>query len=140
MSPKKYPMWSEDCFPTKIVVLISEQQLLDSRYILGLRIAAYSLRITASFWPVFITNFWRDFQGILIDKSGNEVYPNLDALEDEYIREWFRDWICKPMAEGVRPRLRGESKERIILVGTTMKAMFEESAIEWLAANDNQKI
>ncbi|WBQ11208.1 hypothetical protein L2D01_05350 [Hyphomonadaceae bacterium ML37] len=116
---------------------MSDQELADPQFLAGVRATARALRVSPSDWLDRIYDFYRDFDGVIVDAKRNEVFLDLEVFETDHIREWFRDWICKPMAEGVRPRLRGESKERIRIIATILRAQFPFDTIQWLAANDN---
>jgi hypothetical protein len=124
----------------KRVRLVTDDELSNPDFLKAVRATAHALQYSPSEWLDRIYNFYRDFDGVIVDAQGEEVPLDLDVFETEYIREWFRDWIYKPMAEGVRPRLRGESKERIRIIGTIVRAKFPLDTIKWLLANDNHVI
>ena len=121
----------------KPVRLVTDAELSNPQFLKGVRATARALNYSPSDWLDRIYDFYRDFDGMIVDANCEEVYLDLEVFETESIREWFRDWILKPMAEGVRPRLRGESKERIRIIATILRAQFPFDTIHWLVANDN---
>lgn len=119
------------------VRFVTDAELADPKFLKGVRATARALNYSPSDWLDRIYDFYRDFDGVIVDANCDEVFLDLEVFETDHIREWFRDWICKPMADGVRPRLRGESKERIRIIATILRAQFPFDTIQWLAANDN---
>ena len=106
---------------------------------LSLRNFAASLEISADHFLDYLLNLYRDYRGRIVS-NGNEVFLNTEEFETDSIREWFRDWACAPVPDGVRPRLRKESRERIRLLGTILSTRFAFEAELWgvRAANDNR--
>lgn len=103
-------------------------------------LARYSFRegILFSEWHDHLCGLYRDYHGCIKGRDGSEVYLDLGVFEHEHIREWFRDFI-QIVPPGVRPRLRGETKERVRVFATIMRAHFPEEGMMWgiRAANDN---
>lgn len=124
----------------KSVRLVTDYELSQPHYIRGLRATARSLGYSPSEWIEHVSNIYRDFDGCVIDEYGNSVILDLEPLEIPHAREWFRDVVFMPIAEGVSPRLRAESKERLRILGTVLKMVFPREALGWLAANDNHPL
>lgn len=95
-------------------------------------------RLCFSQWHEHLCGLYRDYRGWISDQVGDEVFLDMEVFEHPNIREWFRDYI-RPVPLGVRPRLRGESKERVRTLATIMRAYHPEEAMMWgvRAANDN---
>ena len=123
----------------KTVKIVSDRELADVEFLKRVRATAKALDYSPSEWVEKLSNFYRDFDGAIVDDAGEEVYLDMEVLEAEHIREWFRDWVNKPIPAGVRPRLRQESKERIRVLATILRARFPFDSIQWLVANDNEK-
>ena len=121
-----------------LVRLVTDDELSQPQFVRGLRATARALGYSASEWVDRLSDIYRDFSGLVIDEYGNEVMLDLEAFEFEHARTWFRDQINAPMAEGVSPRLRAESKERLRILGTILRMVFPREALGWLAANDNE--
>ena len=124
----------------KIIRLVTDDELSQPQFVRGLRATARALGYSASEWVDRLSDIYRDFDGVIIDEYGNEVMLDLEVFEFEHARTWYRDQINTPMAEGVSPRLRAESKERLRILGTVLRMVFPGEALGWLAANDNQPI
>lgn len=119
--------------------LVRDAQLENPEYLRDLRNFAASLEISADHFLDYLLNLYRDYRGRIVS-NGNEVFLNTEEFETDSIREWFRDWACTPVPDGVRPRLREESRERIRLLGTILSTKFAFEAELWgvRAANDNR--
>ena len=122
------------------IMLVTDDELSQPQYIRGLRATARALGYSASEWVDRLSEIYRDFNGIVIDEYGREVMLDLEVFEFEHARTWFRDQVNMPMAEGVAPRLRAESRERLRILGTVLKMVFPREALGWLAANDNRPL
>jgi hypothetical protein len=123
-----------------IIRLVTDDELSQPQFVRGLRATALAMGYSASEWVDRLSDIYRDFDGVIIDEYGNELMLDLEVFEFEHGRTWFRDQINAPMAEGVSPRLRAESKERLRILGTVLKMVFPREALSWLAANDNHPI
>jgi hypothetical protein len=103
-------------------------------------LVAYTFRhhIRFSQWPDHLIGLYRDYRGWIRGADGDEHFLDLGVFEDEHIREWFRDYI-QPVPEGVTPRLRGETKERVRALATIMRAHFPVEALMWGLRPDNDQ-
>lgn len=122
----------------KNTVLVSDRQLENPDFLIDLRAFTADLKISPDHWVDFLIDTYRDYRGRIIHQ-GNEVFLDTEALEATSIREWLRDWACTAVPEGVRPRLREESRERIRVLATILATRFPFEASMWgvRAANDN---
>ncbi len=123
----------------KTVRVVTDQELSDPVFLKRVRGTAKALDYSPSEWAEKLSNFYRDFDGAIVNQNNEEIFLDMEVFETEHIREWFRDWVNKPIPPDVRPRLRPESKERIRILATILRARFPFDSIRWLAANDNYK-
>lgn len=119
--------------------IVTDTQLDDAEFIRDLRAHTSSLNVNDEGWRDYLTDCYRDYRGWISDRDGNEVFLDMDELERPSIREWFRDFCCRPCPDHVTPHVRKEAWERVRIVATIMKAKFPAEAIMWgvRAANDN---
>ncbi|KCZ93829.1 hypothetical protein [Hyphomonas johnsonii] len=98
----------------------------------------YTHGLPPSEWHEHLVDLNRDYRGWYKSGDGREVLLRLSVFEIPHIREWFRDYI-QIVPNGVETRLRGESKERVRVLATIMRAYYPEEAMMWgvRAANDN---
>ena len=104
------------------------------------RHTAFGLRIDSADWVDFVSDLYRDFSGCIVDQNDKEILLDLEVFEVPSNREWFRDWANSPLPEGKVPRLRAESRERIRVLATILRAHFRDAAMLWdgvRPANDN---
>lgn len=94
--------------------------------------------ICAGEWHDHLTELYRDYRGWIRGEDGRETYLDMSVFEVPHIREWFRDYI-QIVPDGRATRLRGESKERVRVFATIMRAHFPFEGSHWgmRAANDN---
>lgn len=92
-------------------------------------------------WHDHMVGLYRDYRGWIKGANGKQVFLDLSVFELPHIREWFRDYI-QIVPNGVETRLRGESKERVQVLATIMRAHFPVEASLWgvRAANDNELV
>lgn len=123
--------------------IVSDQVIRDPLYLRDLKAFlktyTFEAHIAPSEWPDHFADLYRDYTGWLHDAEGNEVFLNMDALEFEFAREWFRDFI-ELVQPGVMPRLRREAVERVRIIATLMSIYHPAQAMRWgkPAANDNE--
>jgi hypothetical protein len=120
--------------------IISDEELSNPDFVRDIRNFASGLDIDPTYWLETLYNMYCQYPGWIVDRNGQEVFLDLEHFETRFIREWFRDWACQPIAENVRPRIREESRERIRILGTILKAKYPGSAMMWgvRPANDNE--
>lgn len=118
--------------------LIPDNRIENPDFLIDLRAFTAGLKVSPDHWVDFLIDTYRDYRGRIIHQ-GNEVFLDTEALEATSIREWLRDWACVPVPEGIRPRLREESRERIRVLATILATRFPFEASMWgvRAANDN---
>lgn len=118
--------------------LVSEKRLESPDFLIDLRAFTASLNISPDHWLDFLVDTYRDYRGRIVHR-GQEVFLDLNELESKSIKTWFRDFTNKPVADGVRPRLREESRARIRILTTILATRFphEVSMLGVRAANDN---
>lgn len=103
-------------------------------------LVAYTFKhhLLPSQWHEHLCGLYRDYRGWIKGEDGQEVFLDMSVFEVDHIREWFRDYI-QIVPNGVETRLRGESKERVRVLATIMRAYYPAEANLWgiRAANDN---
>ncbi|GER05189.1 hypothetical protein JCM17846_28710 [Iodidimonas nitroreducens] len=119
--------------------LVSDIQIENPNFLSDLRLFTSELSISPDHWLNYLVDAYRDYRGLVVF-NGEEVFLNMEVFETDGIREWFRDWACAPVPEGVRPRLREESRERIRALATILSTRFPFEASMWgvRAVNDNR--
>ena len=122
--------------------IVSDQELANPLFVAHVRQTANELGFEASEWLDAVYDLYCEYRGCIVDANGREIFLDLEPFEVPFIREWFRDWACKPAKCGVRPRVREESRERIRVLATILRARYPERAMMWgvVAANDNETI
>tara|TARA_R110002110_G_scaffold348079_1_gene558287 strand:+ start:2934 stop:3401 length:468 start_codon:yes stop_codon:yes gene_type:complete len=122
--------------------LIQDQDLANPAFLADIRKFANQLDIASSSWREFLADLYCQYLGCIVDASGQEVFLDMEVFEERYIREWFRDWACTPPKDGTHLRLRSESRERIRVLATILRAYFPAQAMMWgiVPANDNDPI
>lgn len=122
--------------------IVSDRELANPLFVAHVRQTANELGIEASEWLEAIYDMYCEYRGCIVDAMGREIFLDLEPFEVPFIREWCRDWACKTAKNGVRPRVRKESRERIRVLATILRARFPERAMMWgvVAANDNEPI
>lgn len=98
--------------------------------------AAKDLRSTE--WPDFLTHSYRDYPGEIVDGTGAAIDLDTRVFNPPNIRTWFRDFICKPCAPSVTPRVRKEAVERVTVTASILRAIDPVQASLWgrTPAND----
>ena len=118
--------------------VVTDRRIADPLFLRDLRAFTSQLGISADHWVDFLIDIYRDYRGRIV-QNGNEVFLNTEALEVHSMREWARDFLCKPVQDGVQPRPRTESREKIRVVATILATRYPFEASMWgvRAANDN---
>ena len=125
--------------PRSRVELVPNAKLESREYLRDLRRFTSDLDISPDHWVDYLVDTYRDYEGVITSR-GSETYLDTEAFEIDSIREWFRDWACKPVPPETEPRLREESRERIRVLATILATRFPFEASMWgvRAANDNR--
>lgn len=125
--------------PRSRIVLVSDRKLEQPEFLVDLRAFTAGLGISPDHWLDYLIDTYRDYRGLVVF-NGEDVFLDTEVFETDSIREWLRDWACSPVPEGVRPRLREESRERIRSLATILSMRFPFEASMWgvRAANDNR--
>ncbi|KCZ89734.1 hypothetical protein [Hyphomonas jannaschiana] len=122
--------------------IVSDEELSNPDFVRDVRNFSAGLAVDPNSWLEALYNMYCQYPGSIVDRNGRELFLDLEHFEVPYIREWFRDWACSPIDQNVRPRVREESRERIRVLGTVLKAKYPEHAMLWgvRPANDNAPI
>lgn len=123
----------------KIALTVSDDELRNPKFLTDVRLSARKKNVSSHRWLDYLCSLYRDYDGTIFDHDGKEVLLDLEAFESVQIREWFRSWISAPDAGDKPPRLRSESRERVRLLATILRAAFPGEARLWGVepANDN---
>lgn len=121
-------------------ILVGDQELNNLDFVEDVRSCARNLRVSPSEWRDFIYDMYRDYPGRVLGSGGKEVFLNLEVFETDGIREWFRDWIFRAEPLCRSKRLRSESRERVRVIATLLRARSPGVAVMWgnRSANDNR--
>ena len=119
--------------------IVSDDELSNPDFVRDVRNFSANLSIDPTSWLEALYDMYCQYPGWIVDRNGHEQFLDLEHFEVPYIREWFRDWACSPLSQDVRPRVRGESRERIRVLGTILRTKYPEPAMMWgvRPANDN---
>ena len=122
-------------------ILVSDHELNNLDFVEDARSCAQSLRISPSRWRDFIYDTYRDYPGRVLGSDGKEVFLDLEVFETVGIREWFRDWVLRSEPLSRSKILRIESRERVRVIATLLRARSPKPALMWgvRPANDNQR-
>ena len=118
--------------------IVTDEELNNPEFLRDVRITAGELGKTRDEWIEYLSNLYRDYPGRILDAQGEEVFLNMELLE-EASPYWFRD-TCKAPLLRVTPRLRIEARERFRVMATILRACFPDKAQFWgvRPANDNE--
>jgi len=108
-------------------------------FLRDLRSYVLSLGVTCDQWADYLADAYRDYAGRILDAAGQEVFLDMEVFEVPNIRYWFRDWCNTPCPETTVPRIRRETRERVRVLATILRACNPKAALMWgvRAANDN---
>lgn len=111
---------------------------LTPEFVRDLRRYAASLCITPDGWRDYLIAGYRDYAGRIVDQRGKEIALDTEVFTIKSIRYWFRDF-CRPCTNGMKPRIRRESRKRIIVMASILRALDPVAAMLWgkVIANDN---
>jgi len=123
----------------KNTVVVSDLDLQNPEYIRDVRLFAYHLNISSHAWHMYLTNLYRDYKGRIITLDGPEYYLHMDVFETPSIRDWFRGFCCTPCPSDLTPYIHGNTRERVRVLATILKAHHPKAAMMWdvRPANDN---
>lgn len=87
----------------------------------------------------FFTDQYRDLDGCFFDKSGNEIFLDMEVLEDAP-EEWYRDNFYRSYEDGQNIVLRVENRERFRTLFSLVRA-YDPMGFMWgvRVANDNRE-
>ncbi|MGD1923186.1 MAG: hypothetical protein ACFB03_03215 [Paracoccaceae bacterium] len=126
--------------PTLIVPLLKSKDLKSATILRGLRWSAFMQKVRAVDWLDHSYNLYRDVPGVIVDDLRREVQLDLTPLE-EAPYEWWRDFCCRPCRPDTPVRVRAEARNRVIVLGTILRATSVAEAYLWgmqPPANDNR--
>lgn len=106
----------------------------------GVRWCAFMQDVSPGQWLDYSYDLYRDIPGMIVDGSGCELLLDLSSL-DNAPYEWWRDFCCRPCGPDVAVRVRCEARERVIVLGTILRAANLAQANLWelqTPANDNR--
>lgn len=133
-----------NCFPlgycrNRQSRIVGNRDLANPDFVRDVHDFALALRIPCDAWLDKLTDHYRDLPGCVVDQSGQEVEIDMGCFETDGIRYWFRDWVNTPWSVDYMPKLRAESKPRVIALATILRATYPAESILWgiRAANDN---
>ena len=112
------------------VRVVTDGALADPVFLADVKTFAGRLRIPRRRFIDWLIDGFRDANAVLVDEHGTPVWIDFDEIERDHIDLWFRDW-CKVPEDQVRPRVRAESRERIRLVATLLRAIFPKESTVW---------
>ena len=121
-------------------ILVSDEDLNNAVFVEDVRAHARTLEVSSERWRDFIYDTYRDYPGRVLGPDGTEVFLNLEVFETDGIREWFRDWIYRIEPLCRSRKLRVETKERVRVIGTVLRAQKPSAAMTWgvRPANENR--
>ncbi|MEM6413523.1 MAG: hypothetical protein AAF720_02575 [Pseudomonadota bacterium] len=118
----------------RVVRLVSDAEIEDPNFVIKVRRLAATLSVPHDGWLEFLSRLYCDYDGIIVDKSGNETFLDLEVFEEPNIRFWFRDF-CKAPVENVR--VKKKTRERIRTFATLLRAYFPKELGGWLSECSN---
>ena len=122
-------------------LIVSDAELRNPEFVRDVRTHASRMALTRDGWLPWLENAYRDYPGMIVDASGDPVPLDLSVFETASIRDWFRDFAVRETPAHVRPRLRVEARERVLVLATLLRAIDPKAASSWgiRAANDNAR-
>lgn len=99
---------------------------------------SFQHQVTPGQWHEHLCGLYRDYHGWIRDGDGNEVFLDMEVFEEKHTVDLFKR-LLRPVPPGGQTRLREETKERVRVCATIMRAHFPEEAMMWgvRPANDN---
>lgn len=125
---------------TRRTKAVLEDEIACSQFLADLRNFCCSLQIPSDRWRETLFDFYRDYPGVIVDISDQEIDLDMETFEFDSAREWFRDFACTPVPIHARVHVRREAVARVCVLATILKARFPTAAMLWgvRAANDNR--
>lgn len=139
--------------------VVTDADLSNPEFIRDVRKLAFDLQVKPSQWLGYLYDALAEYVGLFVDKRGQLVEIDLDLfeVEDELLfngastaaetaresmRLWFKDFCCTPCPPETRPMVRRESKERVRVLATILRAAHPRKAMLWglRPANDNDPL
>lgn len=112
---------------------------LTAAFVCDLRAHMRLLNLTRDRWASFLTEAYRDYPGIITDAHGDEIALDTCVFDHASVRYWFRD-MCRPLDADTSPRVRHESRERLKVTASILRAIHPVPASLWgkTIANDER--
>lgn len=112
---------------------------LTAAFVRDLRAHMRLLDLTRDQWASFLIEAYRDYPGIITDALGDEIALDTSVVDRATIRYWFRD-MCRALDADTSPRVRHESKERLKVTASILRALHPVPASLWgkTIANDER--
>ena len=120
-------------------VAVTRRDLANPDFIYDVRAFAHTLSLSRDAWHNALIDWYRDYCGLIVDASDEEIELDISVFETRSIRDWFRDTCCTaPKPNGAR-YVRREAQARFAVMATILKSRFPVQALMWgvRAANDN---
>lgn len=124
-----WPYRAEDF--TIFCYVITEAEI-SVQFILDVKAHARSHRISYHRWLNYMTDLYRDYRGIIVDRKMREI--PLDTVKHfeqtpDSIAYWFRDFLMPGPIPSTY--LRKESLHRFLILATILKARSPIEAANW---------
>jgi len=103
---------------------------LSSAFIGDVRRFMAAMNLTRDQWLPYLDAAYRDYPGRIVDAAGIEIALDMEVFDRPSLRYWFRD-LCRPIPEGVTPRLRREALGRFIVTASILRAVHPVAALLW---------
>jgi hypothetical protein len=119
--------------------VVTDDELDNSEFVRDVRALAFSLDIAPYAWLDYADVLLQGYRGWISDRSGEEVFLDMEEFDRAAIEDWFERFCCTPCPPEVTPRVQGRSRERVRIVATILRAHFPVQAMLWgvRAANVN---
>ncbi len=136
---------------------VSNDELANPAFVADILEFCNRMKLKPAEWRKRLYDLYADYNGLIIDRSGNEAPQNMELFEvpdeafagtqeelsraNDNIRDWFEYWLCTSHPEQKKYQFRGNTREKLCVVGSIIRATYPHEAQFWglkgKAANDN---
>ena len=110
---------------------VTETEIDTRQFVLNLKRHARDRNVSFGAWLDYLSQLYGDYPGRIVDPQGRETMLDMSVFEKPSIKYWFRDFIGKAPAPIMFDHLRTESRPRVIILGTVLRAWQPVKASLW---------
>lgn len=115
------------------VPLTTNEQINNSLFICDVRVHAFNMKIPSRRWQPMFADIYMNMIGRVRagDFDHDEHSLNMEVLEGEHVRYWFRDTYNRLPASELHCRVRDEARERFRVTSTLLRSLYPVAAMHW---------